>query len=234
MSERTLIQVRDLRKSFNSPGGELTVLSELQMQIKAGELLGIVGASGVGKTTLLYILGALERPSAGEVLFEGRAVNYANDRSMARFRNTNVGFVFQMHHLIPEFNALENVTLPLLMRRVTNRQAVQRASRALEQVGLRDRLRHMPGALSGGEQQRVAIARALVTDPPMVLADEPTGNLDRDTGDRVFELIRQINGSLGTTFVIVTHNERLAARMDRVVQLEGGMALPRFPEAPRT
>ena len=231
-AQPVLIDIKGLHKHFPSPGGELKVLTDLNMQVMRSEIVAVVGASGLGKTTLLHILGALEKPSKGQILFDGQPVSFNSDRAMARFRNSNVGFVFQMHHLIPEFNALENVMLPLMIKRMGKSEARARAADTLGRVGLQDRLRHMPGALSGGEQQRVAIARALVTQPTVVLADEPTGNLDLDTGDRVFELIQQINSSTGTTFVIVTHNERLARRMNRMVLLEGGQAFLRSTEAP--
>lgn len=182
-----------------------------------------MGASGVGKSTLLHILGGLEPPTSGKVLYGNVDVYRLSGDQRARFRNERVGFVFQFHHLLPEFSALENVMMPALIRRTGREEAVAAASRLLKDVGLGARLHHRPGELSGGEQQRVAVARALVLDPDVVLADEPTGNLDTHTGEAVQELLQSLNRQKGTTFIIVTHNDRLAMRADRVFRMTEGM-----------
>jgi lipoprotein-releasing system ATP-binding protein len=200
----------------------LPVLDGIDLEIRKGEMLAIVGASGVGKSTFLHILGGLERPTAGRVLY-GDVDLYAMDSDrIARFRNERIGFVFQFHHLLPEFTALENVMMPALIRGMTKAGAARLAAQLLGDVGLGARLRHRPGELSGGEQQRVAVARALVLDPDVVLADEPTGNLDTHTGESVHELLRAINRQKGVTFIVVTHNDKLALRADRVFRMAEG------------
>ncbi|HIO20826.1 MAG TPA: ABC transporter ATP-binding protein [Nitrospirales bacterium] len=192
------------------------------MEITRGEVLAIVGASGVGKSTLLHILGALDRPTSGTVEFNGEYIFNQSDNQLAHFRNKNIGFVFQFHHLLPEFTAVENVRLPGLIMGDSTEAATSRAIEALKDFGLGHRLSHRPGELSGGEQQRVAIARAVLNNPALVLADEPTGNLDTQTGQDVFQLLRDLNQSKGTTFVLVTHNEALAARANRVLRMVDG------------
>lgn len=198
------------------------MLEGIDLEIEKGEMLAVVGASGVGKSTFLHILGGLERPTEGRVL-HGEVDLYAlqGDR-IARFRNRHIGFIFQFHHLLPEFTALENVMMPALIGGIRSGEAARLASGLLDEVGLGARLHHRPGELSGGEQQRVAVARALVLDPSVVLADEPTGNLDAHTGESVHELLLRINRGKGTTFVVVTHNDRLAVRADRIFRMAEG------------
>jgi len=216
------IQVQDVWKSFPRDGDRVEVLKGVSLGIAPGEMVAVVGPSGVGKSTLLHLLGALERPTGGEIRYGETALSGLIDAALAEFRNRQVGFVFQFHHLLPEFTALENVMLPLLIRRQPVARARSRAQVLLEQVGLADRLRHRPGELSGGEQQRVAMARALVGEPAVLLADEPTGNLDSKTGEEVFEVLRQINRERRLTCVIVTHNEALASRADRILRMLDG------------
>jgi lipoprotein-releasing system ATP-binding protein len=200
----------------------LPVLDGIDLDIQKGEMLAIVGASGVGKSTLLHLLGALDRPTSGKVFYGDLDVFGLDNGPLARFRNERVGFVFQFHHLLPEFSALENVMMPALIRRTDRPEAARAAERILNDVGLGARLHHRPGELSGGEQQRVAVARALVLNPDVVLADEPTGNLDMHTGEAVHDLLLSINKQQGITFVIVTHNDKLAVRADRVLRMADG------------
>ncbi|MFU8819768.1 MAG: ABC transporter ATP-binding protein [Desulfurivibrio sp.] len=216
-----LLELHQLGKRFPPPS-PLTVLRGADLRIAAGETIAVVGSSGSGKTTLLHILGTLDRPSQGRVLYNGRDVFAQSSDQLAAFRNRTIGFVFQFHHLLPEFSALENVMLPGLIAGLPPRTARQRAEALLQQVRLDARTTHRVGELSGGEQQRVAIARALIMQPRLLLADEPTGNLDPKTGEAVFELIRELNRELGLALVMVTHNYRLAARLDRVLRLEAG------------
>lgn len=216
------IRVQDVWKSFPRDGERVEVLKGVSLRIAPAELVAVVGPSGVGKSTLLHLLGALERPTSGEILYAETALSTLNDAVLAEFRNRQVGFVFQFHHLLPEFTALENVMLPLLIRRVPMGETRARAQSLLAQVGLAERLHHRPGELSGGEQQRVALARALVGEPTVLLADEPTGTLDSKTGEEVFELLRQINRERRLTSLIVTHNEVLAGRTDRVLRMLDG------------
>ena len=216
------IRVQDVWKSFPRDGERVEVLKGASLRIAPGELVAVVGPSGVGKSTLLHLLGALERPTSGDILYSQTALSTLSDAALAEFRNRQVGFVFQFHHLLPEFTALENVMLPLLIRREGRAAARARAQSLLAQVGLKDRLRHRPGELSGGEQQRVALARALVGEPAVLLADEPTGNLDSKTGEEVFELLRQINRERSLTSLLVTHNEVLAGRTDRILRMRDG------------
>jgi len=221
--DHLLVQVRDLCKSFHLGGQEVTALRGVSFDIARGELLAIVGASGAGKSTLLQILGTLDRPTSGTVLFEGRDVFSRSEQEQAEFRNRHVGFVFQFHHLLPEFTALENACLPALIQNRPRPQIEAEAVALLKDVGLEHRLQHKPGELSGGEQQRVAVARALMQHPALVLADEPTGNLDTHTGEALFALLRKLNRDRGITFVIVTHNDKLSAQADRLIHMEDGM-----------
>ncbi len=220
MSE--LIEAIGLSKSFITAAGELEVLQGIDLTFREGEMVGITGASGAGKSTLMHILGALDRPSSGKVFFRGTDVFSLDDASRARFRNQSIGFVFQFHHLLPEFNALENVMLPGLISGMSYEAAAQKARGLLGELGLSSRLVHRPGELSGGEQQRVAVARALMQDAGLVLADEPTGNLDTATGNSLFELFLGLNREKGITFVIVTHNITLADRCHRVLRMADG------------
>ena len=218
-----MIDVVDLYKSFPMGGRELVVLNNINLHIKRGELIAIMGASGAGKSTLLQILGTLDRPTKGTVSFDGQNLFTLTEQEQAEFRNKRVGFVFQFHHLLPEFSALENACLPAMIQKRDMADVVGEATKLLGEVGLADRLHHKPGELSGGEQQRVSVARALMQQPDLVLADEPTGNLDSHTGDALFTLLRQLNRSRGTTFVIVTHNDKLSAQADRIVSMQDGM-----------
>jgi lipoprotein-releasing system ATP-binding protein len=217
-----LIEIRDLAKSFRSGTGRVDVLKGINLTVSVGETIALVGASGAGKSTLLHILGALDRPSSGEVLFNGKDIFSLNEASLATFRNLSVGFVFQFHHLLPEFTALENAMMPLLISGRRRDEAERIAEDLLRDVGLAHRLTHKPGELSGGEQQRVAIARALVLSPPLLLADEPTGNLDTRTSEEVHSLLSEMQNRSGTTVVVVTHNESLAARMGKTIRLVDG------------
>ncbi len=218
----TLIRIIDLHKSYYDGESELPVLQGIDLEIKTSELLAVVGASGVGKSTLLHIMGTLDRPTAGQVIYGEQDVFTLQDTELARFRNKEVGFVFQFHHLLPEFNALENVAMAALITTPSNKTIYEEAASLLEYVGLAERLSHYPSQLSGGERQRVAIARALINKPKVVLADEPTGNLDRRNSEAVHELLWDLNAKSGQTFVIVTHNSELAEQVDRVVQLVDG------------
>jgi lipoprotein-releasing system ATP-binding protein len=220
-----MIQVTDLYKSFPMGGRELTVLKGINLEIKRGEVVAVVGPSGAGKSTLLHILGTLDRPTKGTVLFDGQDLFRINEAEQAEFRNRRVGFVFQFHHLLPELTALENATLPTLIQRRPDVEAQAEAVALLAEVGLGQRLYHKPSELSGGEQQRVAVARALMQRPDLVLADEPTGNLDSHTGELLFALMRDLNRTRGTTFVIVTHNDKLSAQADRIVHMQDGQVV---------
>jgi lipoprotein-releasing system ATP-binding protein len=217
-----MIEARDLKKSFHLDQTEVHVLKGVSLEIKRGELVAIVGASGVGKTTLLHILGTLDRPTSGSVSFDGDDVFAKGEQALAEFRNYKIGFVFQFHHLLPEFTARENVMMPVLIRRQGEEEARAAAEAMLKEVGLEHRLEHRIGELSGGEQQRVAVARALVLQPNVVFADEPTGNLDTHTGGEVFKLMRDLNRAKGITFVIVTHNEALSGQADRIIRMVDG------------
>ena len=218
-----MIKVVDLCKSFPMGGQELVVLKGLQLEIGRGEVVAIVGASGAGKSTFLHIMGMLDRPTSGTVYFDGQDLFRFSEQQQAEFRNKRIGFVFQFHHLLPEFTALENTCMPAFIAKRSPEELRKEGEALLADVGLAKRLQHKPGELSGGEQQRVAVARALIQRPDLVLADEPTGNLDTHTGEALFALVRDLNRRRGTTFVIVTHNEKLSAQADRIVHMEDGM-----------
>jgi len=229
---RNLIETQNLRKSFITKAGELQVLKGIDLSISEREMVSIVGASGVGKSTLLYILGALDKPTNGKVFFHGIDISSLNEDSLATFRNTTVGFVFQFHHLLPEFTALENVMMPgLILRsqksevRSQYKEIHKKAEDLLDEMGLLERKEHRPGELSGGEQQRVAVARALILEPKVILADEPTGNLDTETGEELFNLLIHLNKEKGITFIIVTHNESLSKRCHRTLRMVDGRIL---------
>jgi lipoprotein-releasing system ATP-binding protein len=218
----SLLEVRNLHKSFRTEKSRVDVLNGIDLSVEEGDTIALVGASGAGKSTLLHVIGTLDRPTSGEVLFRGNDVFKMGNGELASFRNRSIGFVFQFHHLLPEFTALENVMMPALIGGMAKEKAREAASALLSDVGLSHRLTHKPGELSGGEQQRVAIARALVLSPALLMADEPTGNLDRKTSEEVHELLSGIQEKTGLTLIIVTHNERLAARMGKTIRLVDG------------
>jgi lipoprotein-releasing system ATP-binding protein len=226
-SDAMVLVGKDLAKDFVQGDAKIQVLRAVSISVRAGERIAIVGASGSGKTTLLQLLGGLDLPTGGTVEIAGSAMNRLNDAERGYLRNRAVGFVYQFHHLLPEFTALENVAMPLLVRRMNPRAAAERARALLTRVGLAERLAHRTSQLSGGERQRAAVARALVTQPQLVLADEPTGNLDGANAAQVFELMLELNREFGTSLVIVTHDERLAARLDRVLVLADGLLVER-------
>ena len=221
-SDHPLSQVRHAQKTVESPAGELTILRDVSFDVKAGEALAIVGSSGSGKSTLLHILGTLDRATGGSVLFEGRDLSALTPQDAAQVRNRKLGFVFQFHHLLPEFTTVENVAMQAIIAGMPRREALERAAEALERVGLAERLNHHVTTLSGGERQRAAIARATLLCPKVLLADEPTGNLDEKTGARVADVLKKLNRDMGMTLVIVTHNRELADNMDRSLELRSG------------
>lgn len=225
----TLIKVNNLKKSFFTPAGELKILKGIDLEIKRGEMVAIVGASGVGKSTFLHILGTLDRPTEGKVILEGLDLFSLSERELFRIRNTQIGFVFQFHYLLPEFTAIENILMPAMIYRGQKSGQdfsidtfYDRATGLMRELGIYERRNHRPGELSGGEQQRVAVARALILEPKVVLADEPTGNLDTATGEGLFDLLIDLNKRKGITFVIVTHNRQLAERCSRILRMSDG------------
>ena len=220
---KVVLEARDVHKSFRQGPVTLDVLQGINVAITAGERIAIVGASGSGKTTLLQILGGLDRPTSGHVLVDGQDVHELSEDARGALRNRAIGFVYQFHHLLPEFTALENVAMPLLVRRMDTKTARERAREILGRVGLGERLDHRPYQLSGGERQRAAVARALVTEPKLVLADEPTGNLDGVNAESVFTLMLELNRERGTSLVVVTHDLRLATRMERQLEIDKGI-----------
>lgn len=217
-----LLELRGLSKTYNTGTSQLEVLRGIDLDLQAGTTTALVGASGAGKSTLLHLLGALDRPTSGTVCFRGENIFDKNNRQLAAFRNRSIGFVFQFHHLLPEFTALENVMMPALIGRIPRTEAREAAKSLLEDVGLGQRMTHRPGELSGGEQQRVAIARALALEPELLLADEPTGNLDMKTSDGIHAMLTELQIKKGLTLVIVTHNERLADAMGTTIHLLDG------------
>ncbi|TKB49016.1 lipoprotein-releasing ABC transporter ATP-binding protein LolD [Ferrimonas sediminicola] len=217
-----LLRCEQLGKEYREGKLATRVLTDLNLEVRVGELLAVVGSSGSGKSTLLHIIGTLDSPSEGRVWFKGQDLFALGDGARTQLRNRELGFVYQFHHLLPEFSALENVIMPLLIAGQTRREARGRGEELLKRVGLSHRMQHKPSELSGGERQRVAIARALVNKPALVLADEPTGNLDEHTAEEVYELIRELAAQEGTAFVVVTHDRELAARLDRQLMMHGG------------
>ena len=220
------LEAHGVTKSYTAGAGQLVVLRDLDLSVPSGEMLAIIGASGVGKSTLLHVLGGLDRVDAGSIAINGIELTTLADGAQVAFRNQHVGFVFQFHHLLPEFSAIENAEMPMRIARMRTGEARARAEELLRRVGLGERLTHRPGMLSGGEQQRVAVARALVMRPSVLLADEPTGDLDEQTADSLHALLRDMHAAYGLTSVIATHNPRLAAACDRVLRLEDGKLRP--------
>ena len=217
-----VLHCKQLTKSYKQGDIETQVLKNLELTVEKGELLAIVGSSGCGKSTFLHLAGALDLPSSGEVYINDVNILTLSDKQRAAFRNEHIGFIYQFHHLMMEFSALENVAMPLLIRGDSPKKAIEAATQVLSQVGLAHRIHNRPSELSGGERQRVAIARALITKPSLILADEPTGNLDSDTAEQIYQLIRSLNKSVQTSFVVVTHDIALAMRMDRQLKLDHG------------
>lgn len=226
IEQNLIIAASDIAKTYNEAVDSVKIFEHLNFQLKAGESVGILGSSGSGKTTLLNILGGLDKASAGSVMVCGVKLDKASAKDITRLRNSSLGFVYQFHHLLPEFSAVENVAMPLYISGMKKKLADQKALKILELVGLGHRVKHKPSELSGGERQRVAIARALVNDPKCVLMDEPTGNLDENTARKIQDLMIELQGRLGTSFVLVTHDTRLAHTMDRVLLMESGQLNP--------
>jgi lipoprotein-releasing system ATP-binding protein len=224
---KAVLDAKGVERSFRQGPIDLQVLQGVNLEVRAGERLAIIGASGSGKTTLLQILGGLDRPTAGHVKIAGSDIHALDEKARGDLRNRTLGFIYQFHHLLPEFSALENVAMPLLVRRVPRHEAENSARAILQRVGLGERLIHRPHELSGGERQRAAVARALVTNPRIVLADEPTGNLDGGNAEAVFALMLELNRELATSLIVVTHDRRLAARMDRILELDRGNLVER-------
>ncbi|OGP93507.1 MAG: ABC transporter ATP-binding protein [Deltaproteobacteria bacterium RBG_16_48_10] len=222
---KEVVKVQRLFKTYGNGSKQVEVLKGIDLTFSHAERVAIVGASGVGKTTLLHILGTLDRPTSGKVLYGGKDIFTLNEKELAHFRNREIGFVFQFHHLLPEFSALENTMMPCLIQGMSKKEGASRAESILSLVGLKDRLPHKPGELSGGEQQRVAVARALVLEPKVLMADEPSGNLDTKTGEAVFDLLQELNQMKGVMLIVVTHNLKLAARMSRQIHLIDGKAV---------
>jgi lipoprotein-releasing system ATP-binding protein len=231
-ADAPIVEVDDLAKSYRTPNGAIAVLRGLSLTVARGEMVAIIGASGVGKSTLLHVLGGLDRAERGAVRVAGADITAMSDADLVAFRNRHVGFVFQFHHLLPEFTAIENVMMPMRIARRPAADARPRAEALLDRVGLAGRLTHVPGMLSGGEQQRVAMARALAMGPALLVADEPTGNLDEHTAETLHALLREMHRDAGLTSVIATHNTRLAALCDRVLRLEDGVLRQGPPPAP--
>lgn len=232
-THNALLEIQGLTKTFDKEGQRIEVLRGIDLTLRRAESVSIMGRSGAGKSTLLQLIGTLDRPTDGKVLFEGRDVFAQKDAALSRFRGQTIGFMFQFHHLLPEFTTLENAAMPALIARRPKQEAHAHAADLLEAVGLGNRLTHRPGELSGGEQQRVALARALVMRPKLLLADEPTGNLDAKTGDAIFELFQQITADFETTIVVVTHNAKLGARAERQLYMADGLLVP-HDQAPIT
>ena len=222
-TDQAVIECAAVTKTFSEGNLRVDVLKGISLRIGQGEQVAIVGASGSGKSTLLHILGGLSKPTTGEVRVDNRAINTLSEAALGQLRNQALGFVYQFHHLLPEFTALENIAMPLLIRKTTVRQAFLRAEQLLKRVGLSDRMGHKPGELSGGERQRAAVARAVVTQPSCILADEPTGNLDASTADSIHQLMIELNEENRTSLVIVTHDMALAGKMGRMVRIENGL-----------
>lgn len=217
-----LLVCQSISKDYAEGENHTSVLKDVSFKVKAGQQIAILGSSGSGKSTLLHILGGLDTPSSGTVIFDGKQLGAMSKTELALHRNQDLGFIYQFHHLLPEFSALENVAMPLRIGGLGNKHAVEKAKVLLDKVGLSHRLDHKPSALSGGERQRVAIARALVCDPKLVLADEPTGNLDDDTGERIYQIIRELSRAMNTAFIVVTHDRELAKKMDAILELKNG------------
>jgi lipoprotein-releasing system ATP-binding protein len=222
MNKETVLNCSNVSKSFNEGGLAVDVLRDIDLNIQAGEQIAIIGSSGSGKSTLLHLLGGLDNPTTGQIWINGKQINKLNPAKRAILRNQNLGFVYQFHHLLQEFTALENVAMPLLIGGYSSKQAKEKAADILIKVGLETRLQHKPGEMSGGERQRAAVARALVTNPKCLLADEPTGNLDQRTADKVYELMLDLNKTIGTSLILVTHAPDLAQRMDKILRLVNG------------
>ena len=222
MSKPAILEIAGLEKTFPHPRGPVEVLRGIDLTVAAGETIAVVGVSGAGKSTLLHCMGAIDRPSRGRIIYDGADLSSLKPLELARVRNAKIGFVFQFHHLLPEFDALENVMIPALIARLSPAEAEKKARAVLLELGLSERLHHRVGELSGGEEQRVAVARAMILEPKLLLCDEPTGNLDSETGKKVEDLLLELNRNKGVTLIIVTHNEALASRMHRVLRLKNG------------